>query len=185
MDVLVQDFKFALRMFLKHPGFTAIAVLMLALGIGVNTAIFSIVNAVLLHPLPYEHAERIQHIWDNNLQRGVQEVLVSYPKFAEWKDQSNSFDGISAFTIRSFNLKGQGEPEQAQGARVSTDFFQVMGVKPSLGRTFYPDEDAPGGNQVVILSDELWQSHFGASQSIIGQTLILDGKITTVVGVMP
>ncbi|MGA9773588.1 MAG: ABC transporter permease [Blastocatellia bacterium] len=185
MDTLLQDAKFALRMFLKNPGFTLIAVLTLSLGIGVNTAIFSIVNAVLLNPLPYDHAERIQQIWDNNLQRGAQDLLVSYPRFTEWKEQTGSFDAISAYTIRSFSLKGQGEPEQVQGARVSTDFFQVMGVKPMLGRTFLPDEDAPGGNQVVVLSYELWQSNFGASESIIDQTLILDAKITTVIGVLP
>lgn len=185
MNGMLQDFRFATRMFVKHPGFALIAVLMLALGIGANTAIFSIITAVLLRPLPYDHAERIYHVWDNNLARGVQEVLVSYPKFSEWKAQSNSFDGVAAFTPRSFGLKAEGEPEQAQGARVSADFFQVMGVKPILGRTFSAEEDAPGGNQVAVLSYEMWHSRFGASQGIIGRTVILDGKITTVIGVTP
>jgi putative ABC transport system permease protein len=181
---LWQDLRFGARMLLKQPGFTLIAVLTLALGIGANTAIFSIVNAVLLRPFPYKEPERLV-ILRENISGGVNSS-VSYPNFADWRAQSTLCDSIVAVrTNESFNLSGAGEPERLQGRLVSAEFFSTLGIKPLVGRGFLPEEDRPGATPAVILSYEFWQRRFGADPGLIGQQLTLNNQSFTVVGIAP
>jgi putative ABC transport system permease protein len=181
---LWQDLRFGARMLLKQPSFTLIAVLTLALGIGANTAIFSIVNAVLLRPFPYKEPERLV-ILRENISGGVNSS-VSYPNFADWRAQSALCDSIVAVRVNeSFNLTGVGEPERLQGRLVSAEFFSTLGIKPLAGRDFLPEEDRPGATPAAILSYEFWQRRFGADLSIIGRQLSLNDQSFTVVGVAP
>ncbi len=184
MTKLIQDFRGGLRMLLKRPGFTAIAVITLALGVGANTAIFSVVNAVLLRPLPYPEADRLVYIWDSNPSIGYPQFSSSAPNLADWRQQSQSFEYLTAFTTWSFNLTGRGEPERLQGARVSPEIFPMLGVKPILGRTFLPEEDTLGKHRVVLLSQNLWQNRFGEDRNIIGQPITLNGESYTIIGVV-
>jgi putative ABC transport system permease protein len=187
METLLQDIRYALRTLLKNPGFTAVAVIALALGIGANTAIFSVVNAVLLRPLPYTNADRLVMIWATNplLQLGIDNIPASAANYAEWRDRNQVFENVSALDAITFNLTSGGEPEKVACARVSSSFFQLMGVPPKMGRAFRPEEDQPGNNQVVVVSHGLWQRRLGADPDIIGKPLTLDGKSYTVIGVMP
>jgi predicted permease len=181
---LWQDLRFGARMLMKQPGFTLIAVLTLALGIGANTAIFSIVNAVLLRPFPYKEPERLV-ILRENFSGGVNSS-VSYPNFADWRAQSTLCDSIVAVrTNESFNLTGSGEPERLQGRLVSAEFFSTLSIKPLLGRDFLAEEDRPGATPAVILSYEFWQRRFGADPGLIGQQLTLNNQSFTVVGIAP
>ncbi len=178
---LWQDLRYGARMLLKQPGFTLIAVLTLALGIGANTAIFSIVNAVLLRPFPYPAPERLVSLGEY-----LSSESVSYPNFVDWRAQHTVFDGISAVRgNESFNFTGSGEPERLQGRLVSAEFFSTLGVKPLVGRDFLPEEDRPGATPAVILSYGLWQRRFGADPGILGQQLTLNNQRFTVVGVAP
>jgi putative ABC transport system permease protein len=181
---LWQDLRYGARMLLKKPTFVLIAVITLALGIGANTAIFSVVNAVLLRPLPYQEAEQLVMIWQTeNPSRELGPVAPS--NFLDWQAQSRTLEAIAATRHWSFNLTGRDRPEQLNGAVVSTNLFTVLGVKPILGRAFRPEEGQPGGSRVVILSEGLWQRRFGADPNIIGQDLTLNAERCTVVGVMP
>jgi hypothetical protein len=184
MNRLVQDVKYALRLARKNPAFTSVVLLTLVLGIGATTAVFSLVNAVLLRPLPYDHPDGLVQVWDHNSKMGANELVISYPKFSEWADQTQVFQSISAYTTRSFDLEGSDVPEQIPGARVSADFFKVLGVRPLAGRTFLAEEDRPGGGESVILSYDLWQRLYGG-RPVLGSTVALSGKVTTIVGVMP
>src|SRR5215216_2840501 len=159
MDRLLQDLRYGIRMLMKQPGFTAIAVVALALGIGANTAIFSVVNGVLLRPLPYPNSDRLVMLWLTNpsLQLGVDNVPASAAYFAEWRDQNQVFENVSALGGINFNLTSSGEPEQINCARVSSSFFQLLNVRPEMGRAFSTEEDQPGNNRVVIVSHGLWQ----------------------------
>ncbi|HKS95138.1 MAG TPA: ABC transporter permease, partial [Terriglobia bacterium] len=183
MDQLAKDLRFALRMIRKNPGFTLIAVLTLALGIGANTAIFSFVDAVLLRPLPYPHPERIVMVWEKP--PDGDRNAISTLNFLDWKRDNTVFTAIAAQTGGSVTLTGDGRPVQIQGARVSASYFDVFGIKPMLGRTFAPDEDQLGKNLVVVLSHRLWESRFGADPKIIGRTLSLNNQPYTVIGVLP
>jgi putative ABC transport system permease protein len=183
MDQLGKDLRFALRMIRTSPGFTVIAVLTLALGIGANTAIFSFVDAVLLQPLPYPHPEQIVMVWEKP--PGGERNGISTLNFLDWKRENTVFSAIAAETGGSMTLTGGDRPVQVQGARESASFFDIWGIKPMLGRTFAPDEDQLGKNQVVVLSHRFWESRFGAEKSIIGRTLSLNNKPYTVIGVMP
>ncbi len=183
MDQLRKDLRFALRMIRNSPGFTVVAVLTLALGIGANTAIFSFVDAVLLEPLPYPHSERIVMVWEKP--PGGERNGISTLNFLDWKRENTVFSAIAAETGGSMTLTGGDRPVQVQGARESASFFDIWGIKPMLGRTFAPDEDQPGKNLVVVLSNRFWESRFGADKSIIGRTLRLNNKPYTVIGVMP
>ncbi len=187
MQRLLQDLRYGARILLKKPGFTLIALITLALGVGANTAMFSVVNAVLLRPLPYEHPERLVALWENNpsLQIRLDLLPVSAANFADWRDQGRSFESIAALTSASFNLTGIDRPERIGGARVSASFFALFGVAPARGRTFLPEEDRPDSNRVVVISDSLWQSRFGSDPDLIGKTLRLDGEDYTIVGIMP
>lgn len=185
MEAVLQDLRYGIRMLVKNPGFTAIAVIALALGIGATTAIFSVVNAVLLRPLPFVEPGRLLMVYETNLQRGFNRGSVSYPNFADLRDQNHVFEKMSSYHSGDFILTGRGEPLRLQGAIVNADLFQLLGVTASLGRTFLPDEDKPGDGRVVILSNRLWRTHFNSDPGVLGNSLVLDGKNFTVVGVMP
>jgi predicted permease len=182
---LSQDLRYGMRMLLKNPGFTIVAVIALALGIGANTAIFSVVNTVLLRPLPYKNPERLVMVWEENSKQGFPRDTPAAANYIDWRDQNHVFEAMAAMTEISFNLTGAGEPERIDGQRVSASLFRLLGVDPQLGRAFLPEEDQQGANQVVILSHGLWQRRFGSDPAIIGRTINLDGQSFTVVGVMP
>jgi predicted permease len=180
-----QDLRYAGRMQLKSPGFTIVAVIALALGIGANTAIFSVVNTVLLQPLPYRDPEQLVMVWEDASKHGYPRDTPAAANFVDWRDQSTVFDGMAAIADESFNLTGVGDPERLEGRRVSANLFPLMGVEPHIGRTFTSTEDQPGAPRVALLSYALWQRRFGGDQSIVGKSLNLNGESYTVVGVMP
>ncbi len=185
MHRLSQDVRYALRQLRKSPGFTVVAVLTLALGIGANSAIFSVVDAVLLRPLPFSAPSRLVVVKTTEPGRR-DDIGVSYPAFLDWRSQNHVFDGLSAFHEDDFTITGRGEPAHLTGAVVSANMFSVLGVAPALGRAFPSQEDTPsGGGLPVILSHSLWQSRFGSDPTIVGQNLTLDGKTFAVAGVMP
>jgi putative ABC transport system permease protein len=183
MQTLVQDIKYGVRMLLKNPGITAIVILALALGIGANTAIFSVVNSVLLRPLPYEEADRL--VFLNEKSAVLDEMSISYPNFEDWRTQNQSFEKIGVYNRSSYNLTGAGEAERIVTGQVSADLFSVLRVNAGLGRVFTNDEDKPGGTPVVVLSYGLWQRRFAGQTSILNQQITLNGKPYTVIGVMP
>jgi putative ABC transport system permease protein len=183
MNTLFQDVKYGLRILLKHPLVTAIAVITLALGIGANTAIFSVVNAVLLNPLPYKQPDRLVALWGNVPGHG--RWRTSPANFFDWKKQNTVFEDVVAFGASTLTLTGDGEPEQLVGCRVSSGYFAVVGVDPMLGRAFLPEEHERGKGQVVILGYNFWQRRFGGDHNIINRSITLDGASYTVVGVMP
>jgi predicted permease len=180
-----QDLRHAVRIYAKNPGFTAVAVLTLALGIGASTAIFSVVNAVLVTPLPYRHAERLITVWTANPAKNIDLDPVSGGVFAEWKGRNRVFESMAAATDNAVTLTGAGDPQFLIAYQFSADYFPLLGVEPELGRTFRPEEDRPGAPDVVVLSDQLWRRAFHAERKIIGQSITLDGKPYTVIGVMP
>ena len=182
---LLYDLRYSARALLKHPGFIVTIILILALGIGANTAIFSVVNAVLIRPLPYEAPERICMIWETNLSKNVKRTIVSPANFLDWKEQNQVFDYMSAFRFWFFNVTGDGDPQRYQGARVSASFFPLLGTKPALGRNFQPEEEQVGRDRVVILGHGLWQTRFGGNQNVLGQSMIIDNEPYTIIGVLP
>lgn len=185
LEVFVRDLRYALRMLAKAPGFSMVAILTLALGIGANTAIFTVVNALMVRSLPYADPVRLVLVYAlaENEPLGVQPL--SFPRFKMLDQQSRSFSGIAAYTNEQFNLSGRGDPEQISAARVSWNFFDVLGVKPSLGRTFLREEGDPGGKDVALISSSLEQRRFGGEANIVGQTIVLDSKAYTIIGVAP
>ena len=185
MHTVWQDVRYGVRGLLKRPGFAAVVVLTLALGIGANSAIFSVVNAVLLRPLPYQGAERLALLTRLDPQRTTPSTSYSIPKFNDIRDQSQAFESIAAVADDSFNLTGRDAPEQIRGARVSGDLFHLLAVKPYLGRSFLPEEDRPGGARVAILSYGLWRRLFDTDTNILNRTVELDGQTVQVVGVLP
>ena len=182
MGTLFQDLRYGLRMLIKSPGFTAVAVLALALGIGANSAIFSVVNAVLLRPLPYTDPDRLVILWEK---AQMMDTSVAYPNFVDWQAQNQVFEQIAAYRRDSFNLTGAGEPERLSGRMMSASFFSTLGVKPLRGRDFTTEDDHPGASPVVILSHGFWQRRFGGDESIVGKQLTLNNQSYTVVGIMP
>ncbi|HYY56577.1 MAG TPA: ABC transporter permease [Pyrinomonadaceae bacterium] len=185
MGTLVQDLRYGVRMMLKKPGFSIIAILALALGIGANTAIFSVVNAVLLRPLPFTDPDQLVIVWMDNRPMGVNEDIHSYPNYADYRDQNKVFDKLAAYRGASLNLTGTGEPERMLGCASTASLFEVMRVAPAMGRAFTAEEDQPGHDKVVVISYGLWQRRFGADRNIIGQSIPLSGTPRTVIGVMP
>jgi putative ABC transport system permease protein len=185
MQSVWQDLKFAVRMLRKNLGFTAVAVLTLGLGIGANTAIFSVVNAVLLKPLPYQDAGRLINISQTALQNQVTGVPVSLTKYEQIREQSQTLESTAAYYTQTLSLVMQREPEAVNGAHVSIDFFRTLGVTTARGRDFLPEEEQPGGREVAIVSDGFWHSHFGADEGVLGRILTIDGKDVTVVGILP
>src|SRR5580658_2463548 len=182
-----QDIRFGLRTLRKNPGFTAAAVLTLAFGIGANTAVFSVVNTVLLKPLPYHKPARIVMVWTDNpsLNLSFHELPPTPPDLIEWREQARSFEQIAGIRPRTADLSEQGDPERTGGAQVTANFFALLGVQPSFGRLFAESETQPGQDQVAIISDVLWQRHFGGDPNVIGKTITVNRERRTVVGVMP
>ncbi|HEV7747768.1 MAG TPA: ABC transporter permease [Pyrinomonadaceae bacterium] len=185
METLLKDFRYGVRSLLKRPGFTAIAVVTLALGIGANTAIFSLVNAVLLRSLPFADPDRLVMIWEDASFAGFPRNTPAPANYLDWKTQNTVFADMAAQDMRSFNLTGDGEPEKIEAFGVSANFFPLLGVQPALGRGFTADEDAPGAARVVVINHNLWQQRYGGEQNIIGRQLLLNGEKYAVVGVMP
>jgi putative ABC transport system permease protein len=185
MDSIIKDIRFGLRGLVKRPGFTAIAVITLALGIGANTAIFSVVNAVLLRPLPFKDPDRLMVVWERRASSGSANLPLSGHEYAAFKERSNSFEAITLIQPNSFALTGRGDPLMVDVGEVSTDYFPVVGVPPLLGRTFAPDEDKNGGAKVVVLSQKLWSQRFGSDPNVINQSVLLSDQSYTVIGVMP
>jgi putative ABC transport system permease protein len=185
MEKFLQDLKYGLRTLAKSPGFTIIAVLTLALGIGANTAIFSVVNATLLTRLPYSQPDRIVMVWEHHPSRGFPHNSVSPGNFLHWQDANTVFDQMAAFVDFRANLTEAGEPEQIPGQAVTPNLFPLLGVNAGVGRTFVAEEGNPGSDGVVLLSHGLWQRRFGGAPDIVGKKITLGGKSAIVVGVMP
>jgi predicted permease len=182
---IVQDLRLAARMLAKSPGFTILAILTLASGIGTNTSVFTVVNAVVLQSLPYDQPDQLVQIWEDPGGRGAGRNSVSGGVFADWRDQARSFQQIAALWGVEGNLTGGDQPERLSGAQVSADFFDLLRVRPLIGRTFIPEENQPGREQVVILDHALWQHRFGGDASVLNRTIRLDGRGYTVVGILP
>ena len=185
IESLVQDLKYALRTLRKNRGFTAVAVLTLALGIGANTAIFSVVYAVLLKPLPFPKSGQLVRVFEANDRAGIPAEGCSYAEFQEWRRQNHVFSGMAGATAHELTLTGRGEPTAVRVGDVTADFFSVLGVAPFVGRTFLPADDQPGAAPVVVISEDLWRNRFGADPGLIGSTIDLDKRSFTVIGVMP
>lgn len=183
MEVVLQDIKYSLKMLVKNPGFTMVAVITLALGIGANSAIFSVVNAVLLRPLPYENSQRL--VWGWGKSAGGDKGAVSPLDYMDYRSQSQSFDQLAAFLPVTHNLNDLDSPERISGAATSANFFDTLGVKPILGRTFAMEEEQAGHDSVAVLSYSIWQRRYAADRGIVGKSIPLDGKPFTVIGVMP
>ncbi|MFI5210483.1 MAG: ABC transporter permease, partial [Gemmatimonadales bacterium] len=181
---MLHDLRIAIRSLRRVPGFAAVVVLTLALGIGANTAIFSVVNGVLFTPLPYPRPDRLVLVWEQNPHRGNSRNVVSPSNYLDWRDRARSFSGLAAFTWTGITLTG-GNPEHAEGRAVSQEFFTVLGVTSALGRTFTAEESAPGAAKVMVLSHGLWQRRFGGDSTIVGRTIAVAGGDVRVVGVMP
>src|SRR5437588_5449945 len=182
---VIQDLRFGLRMLRRSPGFAAVAVLTLALGIGANTVIFTVVNGVILKPLPYPQPQRLVMLWERQLSDGTLGP-VAPANFFDWREQSHSLEKMAAIDpYPDFILTGTGEPRRLVGAAVSSDFFSLLGVRMVLGRDFLPEEDRPGYNQVVVLSYSTWLHYFGGRSDILGKPIRLNNADHTVVGVLP
>jgi putative ABC transport system permease protein len=185
METLVKDIRYGIRSLLKRPGFTAVALITLALGIGANSAMFTVVNAVLLRPLPYPEPERIVLLEGINPAKGITLSNLSAPDFADWQTQNQVFEKLAGFFSGGFLLTSGDEIERVRGTLVTADFFPLFGVNTRLGRTLQADDSQPGREPVVVLSHGLWQRRFGADQKVIGSKVMMNGKSMTVVGVMP
>ncbi len=185
MGHLGRDLRCSWRALWRSPAFAVVATLTLALGIGANSAIFSVVNGVLLRPLPYGDPGRLVMVWNRYAKTGLERAGVSGPDFVERREHSRTFEGVAAYSEASLNLTGRGEPERLSARRVSAEFFQVLGVRPALGRDFLPEEDEPGRAQVAILSHAFWKRRFASDPGLVGKSLLLNGVSHTVVGVLP
>jgi putative ABC transport system permease protein len=183
VEQLIQDLRYGLRTFVRQPTFAATAVLALALGIGANTAVFSVVYAILLKPLPFAHPEQL--IYAHDTYPAVTQASVSWPKFVALRDGNRTLSALAAIAPGNVTITGRGEPQQAVAFTVSGDFFTVFGVGPEYGRPINRDDDVPNGGKVIALSHALWQRRFGGDPKIIGQALTVDGQAFTVVWVLP
>src|SRR5258708_31299576 len=186
---MLNDVRYAIRMLLKNPGFTAVAVLTLALGIGANTALFSVVNGVLLRPLPFHGQERLLTLWESSPAQGIDQQAVSPPNFGDWQAQSGAFEDMAFWTgPTDFNLVTEDGSEKVRASFPLSSLLHVLRVEPQLGRGFLPEEDLPRGPQTAVISHRLWQERFGGDPQVIGRSLTVDtyGRRTyTIVGVMP
>jgi len=187
MESILQDIRYCVRSLIRTPSFTVVAVIVLALGIGANAAIFTVVNAVLLRPLPYPDSDQLVMLWETNprFQIGIDTLPVTPGGFMDWREQYSVFEYVSALGVGRWNLSGAGEPERISGASVSPSFFRLMGSEPELGRAFSDDEENPGAGKVVVISHALWQRRFAGEPGVIGKTMTLDGEGYTVIGVAP
>jgi len=180
---MLQDLIYGVRWLRKNPGFTLLSVLMLAVGIGVNTAMFSVINAVLLQPLPYPEPDRI--VWMNESGPEVSNRMISYPNFLDWRARNQVFESMSTFRGWFVNITGAGNPESVNARMVTSDYFKVMGASPFMGRDFTPEDDKPGAAPVTLISYGFWQQHFAGDPNVVGKDLLLDDKAHTVIGVLP
>src|SRR6266545_2067159 len=169
MQTLLQDLRYGVRMLVKNPTFTIVAIVALALGIGANTAIFSVVNSLLLRPLPLSDPDRLVQVWEASVKLGRNQIPASYPNFADWRDQNQVFEQTVAYADWSFNLTGTGEAERIRSAIVSPAFFSMLGVRPIVGRVFLPEEDQKGKDFVAVISQQLWQRRFSADPDVVGK----------------
>ncbi len=187
MNTFWQDLRYGARMLFKNPGFTLVAIITLALGIGANTTIFSVINSLLLKPIPFPDAERLALVWKSQVKDPKDRNIISAPNYRDWQQQNDVFEKMAILDSagKGYNLSGDGEPERVSGVRVSAGFFDVLGVKPRLGRGFLLEEEQPGKHQVVVISDGLWRSRYNSDPAIIGKTVKVEGEDHTVVGVMP
>jgi putative ABC transport system permease protein len=186
METFWQDIRYGIRMLVKAPSISIVATIALALGIGANTAIFSVVNAVLLRPLPFADSEQLMNVWETDPTRGYVRGSASYPNFVDWREQNHVFEHMASYHTGDFILTGRGESTRLQGAVVNADLFPLLAVAPVIGRGFLPDEDKPGeSGRVVLLSQELFQRRFNSDPNVVNQSMVLDGKNYTIVGVMP
>ncbi|MFZ0335619.1 MAG: ABC transporter permease, partial [Candidatus Acidiferrales bacterium] len=183
MNTLLQDIRYALRMLAKSPGFAAIAILTLALGIGANTALFSVVNGVLLNPLAYPHPGQLTAIYATT--PGATQGYVTYLNFLDWQREAKTFSSMAMYRNQDYSMTGTAQSERVTGYMISADFFTVLGVQPVLGRTFRADDDHLGAGPVAILGGEFWNREFGASRDVLGKSLVLNGASYTIIGVMP
>ncbi|MFY9556064.1 MAG: ABC transporter permease [Blastocatellia bacterium] len=182
MDSLLQDLRYGIRLLLKRPGFSAVAILALALGIGANTSIFSVVNAVLLRPLPFKDPDQLMILSEKPPRRFSNPVSAG--NFVDWRDHSQTFERMTAVTGESVNLSDVSEPEQIIVVKASATLFDLLGTKPMLGRAFVVEEDQPGSDRVVVLTHNLWRRRFGAQANILGQSVTLNGDKYTVIGIL-
>ncbi|HVG21138.1 MAG TPA: ABC transporter permease [Blastocatellia bacterium] len=185
METLIRDLRYGMRMLVKNPAFTVIAVVTLALGIGANAALFSVVNGVLLKSLPFKDPDRLMFVWETNARLAVPTLAASKLNYRDWKEQNHAFDLMAARQPLTVNLTSGDKPEKIQGERISAEYFQVLGIDPIAGRAFTAEEDRPGGERVILLSYGLWQRRFGGDPKIIGQTIMMNGQSATVTGIMP
>jgi putative ABC transport system permease protein len=185
METLIQDVRYGMRMLFKNPSFTIVAVITMALGIGANTALFSVVNGVLLKSLPYKEPDRVMSVLETNAKFPAPGISSSSLNYRDWKEQSKSFETLSARQPFTANLTSSDQPEKIQGEKITWDYFNALGVAPLAGRTFSEAEDRPGGDPVILLSEGLWRRRFGSDAKIVGQTIPINGQATTVIGIMP
>src|SRR5262245_4654630 len=185
MDKLLQDIRYALRSLVKDRAVSAIVVSCLALGIGVNATLFSVVDGVLIQPLPFASPERLVRLTETFERLNIRRNGVSYPDLRDWKEAATSFEMIGAMTARNLAIADGGDPERVLGAAISWEMFPMLGVLPALGRRFGPQDDRPGAEPVVMLSDDIWQRRYQGDRSVIGRRISVDGTPHTVVGVMP
>jgi predicted permease len=185
MQTLWQDIRYGARMLWKRPGFTAVAVLTLALGVGANTAIYTVIDAALLRSLPYAEPGRLVHLWEARRLQDFSRREASYPDYLDWRQAGDAFESVGGYTGRRFSLAGAGGTELLDGASVTANFFDVLGVRPQLGRAFLPGEDEAGAERVAVITHGMWQSRFGADPSVVGREISLGGRAHTVVGVLP
>jgi putative ABC transport system permease protein len=185
LEMLWQDFLFATRTLRKHPAFTLLVVVTLAVGIGASTTVFSVLNTVVIEPLPYNDPDRLVRLWESNLGQNRPENPVSVPNFQDWQKQQTSFTQLAASELTTFNLTGSGEPQRIPALRISANLIPTLGVSPMLGRSFLPEEEMNGHSRVVLMSYGLWQREFGADPALINKTVQLNGESYTVVGIMP
>src|SRR6185436_4547470 len=185
MTNLPQDLRYGIRSLIKNPGFALIAVGTLALGIGANTAIFSVVNGVLLRPLPYNDVDRIMTVWEDNIKSGKKEDGASPANFLDWRDQNQVFEQLATAEPYGHTLTGSNDPERFRSWLVSEGFFEILGVNPLYGRTFRPEENQAGNSRVIVMGETLWRQRFGADPKLVGQSLLLNGQPHEVIGIMP
>jgi len=183
MEALAREIRFGIRSLLKQPAFTALSTLILALGIGTNTAMFSVINQVMLRPLPYPQADRL--VWMNEAGDEVSNRMLSYPNFVDWRERNHVFESLTTYRTWNMTLTGTGEAQSISTGMVTADYFKVMGVMPIMGRAFLAEDDRPGANPVVVISFGFWQKHFGGDAAVVGKTITLDDRAFTVIGVTP
>lgn len=185
MEVILHNIHYSIRSLIKRPGFTSVAVIVLALGIGANTAIFSVVNSVLLRPLQYQNPDELVKVRTTNLSRGLNDFGISMPDFREWRTRNRVFDQIAAFSIESYNISSGTQPERVDGAMVSANLFPLLGVNPIQGRSFFNEEETFGNHRVALISHSLWQNRFSSDPNLIGQAITINSEKFVVIGILP